>query len=870
MKQLIALFALAATFASEGADRLPATVVETELEMPTYPFSDPDPVPATAKTRYPYFFFDGTSATNVMRKWKAVILENAHVRVTVMPEIGGKVWGAVDKRTGKEFVYYNHAVKFRNISQRGPWCSGGIEFNFGIIGHGPWTATPVSYFVRTNADGSASCFVSETELVTRTTWQVEVNLPADAEGFLTRTVWHNGSGFPMPYYQWMNAAFSARGNPSFEYPGTAYIGHGGEAHMWPVDPDGHRLSVYEGNRFGDAKSEHVLNGDNGVYGIWWPEENIGAAHVSHVTQKYGRKVFLWALSRAGGIWEDLLTDSDGQYAELQSGRVFNQPVNASARTPFKHPVFAAGTTDAFEEEWKVVRDRDFFVRAWDEKNYAPRPLKLPADFDWEGAYGLYVRGEQRIRQKMDREGVADLTKCLEKDRYFAPALSLLASVSVRHGDYARGRAYAARALALNTYDAEANYADGLAAWANGDLHLAKERLGLAAYAPDWRAAAFVAVARIELSEGHVDLAEKMAEKALDADRRNPDARLLRVVAARKRGDAATAKRRAREILDELPLCHGARCELNRVDPTSEPLEAHVRNELPQETYLELGTWYESAGLLEEAAELFARAAERTAVGAVRLAHVQHRLGRESAAKATLEGVARGSVAFALPFRRETLPALDWAMKENDSWKFSYLKAVLLAGNCRDDEADRLLDGCGERPDDPVFYLYRASRRTDDGKLADLRRAERLGGGWRCGYELYLHFKERKNWKKTLETTRAYVGRYDANKLKIAHAAALVQNGLHREAVDYLEKVVILPSEGGDNASAIWIDACRGLAEAALAKGDRAAARKAAQRGVSYPENLGVGKPFELDFSPRKSGRNPLADWSDELRGLLRD
>ena len=99
MKQLIALFALAATFVSEGANRQPsATVVETELVMPTYPFSDPDPVPATAKTRYPYFFFDGTSATNVTRKWKAVILENAHVRVTVMPEIGGKVWGAVDKR----------------------------------------------------------------------------------------------------------------------------------------------------------------------------------------------------------------------------------------------------------------------------------------------------------------------------------------------------------------------------------------------------------------------------------------------------------------------------------------------------------------------------------------------------------------------------------------------------------------------------------------------------------------------------------------------------------------------------------------------------------------------------------------------------
>ena len=31
---------------------------------------------------------------------------------------------------------------------RGPWTSGGIEFNFGIIGHHPSTATPVDYLIK--------------------------------------------------------------------------------------------------------------------------------------------------------------------------------------------------------------------------------------------------------------------------------------------------------------------------------------------------------------------------------------------------------------------------------------------------------------------------------------------------------------------------------------------------------------------------------------------------------------------------------------------------------------------------------------------------------------------------------------------------
>ena len=49
------------------------------------------------------------------------------IQVTVLPEIGGKIWTAVEKSTGKSFIYDNHVVKFRDIAMRGPWTSGGIE-----------------------------------------------------------------------------------------------------------------------------------------------------------------------------------------------------------------------------------------------------------------------------------------------------------------------------------------------------------------------------------------------------------------------------------------------------------------------------------------------------------------------------------------------------------------------------------------------------------------------------------------------------------------------------------------------------------------------------------------------------------------------
>ena len=41
---------------------------------------------------------------------------------------------AVEKATGQPFIYGNSVVKFRDIAMRGPWTSGGIEANYGIIG----------------------------------------------------------------------------------------------------------------------------------------------------------------------------------------------------------------------------------------------------------------------------------------------------------------------------------------------------------------------------------------------------------------------------------------------------------------------------------------------------------------------------------------------------------------------------------------------------------------------------------------------------------------------------------------------------------------------------------------------------------------
>ena len=234
-----------------------ATVKEEMLTMNTYMFSDPSSIPQIGRL-YPYFRFDGYTDNSEPRAWKMVVLENDYIKVYVCPDIGGKVWGAIEKSTGKEFLYFNHSVKFRDIAMRGAWTSGGLEYNFGDIGHIPTCATPVDYKIKTNDDGSVSCIVGALDLPSRTNWNVEIRLPKDKAYFQTRATWVNNTSLPVTYYHWMNAAAKADGNLEFLVPGSKRIGHGGELGNWPED-HGKKIKFYEDNDFGIYKSYHVIN-----------------------------------------------------------------------------------------------------------------------------------------------------------------------------------------------------------------------------------------------------------------------------------------------------------------------------------------------------------------------------------------------------------------------------------------------------------------------------------------------------------------------------------------------------------------------------------------------------------------------------------
>ena len=228
---------------------------------------------------------------------------------------------------------------------------GRVEFNFGVIGHTPATATPVDYMVRENADGSVSCFVGTMDLPSRTHWRVEIRLPADRAYFETRALWYNPTPLEQPYYNWMTAAAFARDDLELFVPGQSYLEHSGRERPWPRDNSGRFLPLYRNNAFGGNKSYHVVGELNDFFGGYYHDDGYGWGHWARYEDMPGQKMWLWSLARDGGIWEDLLTDTDGQYVEFQAGRLLVQYSPGDHVNPVTQAAFDPLSASRWTETW---------------------------------------------------------------------------------------------------------------------------------------------------------------------------------------------------------------------------------------------------------------------------------------------------------------------------------------------------------------------------------------------------------------------------------------------------------------------------------------------------------------------------------------
>ena len=116
--------------------------------LPTYEPAAPNELPfflekkayqgATGRV-YPIPYTDRLSNEPVEKPYDMITLSNEYIEVELLPELGGKIHGAVQKSNGYEFIYKNVCIKPAMVGLAGPWVSGGVVLLEKLLRH-RWSA----------------------------------------------------------------------------------------------------------------------------------------------------------------------------------------------------------------------------------------------------------------------------------------------------------------------------------------------------------------------------------------------------------------------------------------------------------------------------------------------------------------------------------------------------------------------------------------------------------------------------------------------------------------------------------------------------------------------------------------------------------
>lgn len=903
------------------------SIKEEIVSLPTYDFGKGNPVPVLAENPkiYPYFKFEEYEHSPKSKNWKVVTLENEYIKVMILPEIGGKVWGAIEKSTGEEFLYKNEVIKFRNIAMRGPWTSGGIEFNFGIIGHHPATATAVDYLTRTNTDGSVSCIVGNLDLPSNTRWTVEIRLEKDKAYFETNASWYNASPLTESYYNWMTAAAVATNDLEFFIPGNAYVEHNGDAHPWPIDEEGRNLAMYKNNNFGPAKSYHVVGEYNDFFGGYYHDRNFGFGQWSPYEEMPGQKLWLWALSRSGGIWEDLLTDTDGQYIEFQAGRLFDQ-YSAGATNPISQVGFDPYMMDRWSEIWfpikeiggmedaskhgilnvetengeviiginalqkidsklrvvvngitsvekigmqpmevfktnlpaKVTDTIEVFIDGTElsysnnpEANIIKRPFYPDKNLKVSKSEQLLFEGTEALEFREFELAHQKLSELVALDPSHQAGLIKLAELEFRRTNYNIALKLANSVLQMDTYHSGANYIAGITYRAQNEHINALESLGWAARDIKYRSVAYSQMAEVYLLDKKNIRAKTYANKALDFNTYNINAREVLLSVQRLIGNKDGFENEMSAITSIDPLNHFVENQ-NNLLLGDQALDIHtsenITNEFKAETLLALALRNLEMGFKEEAlATLGANSDTKIKIWK---AYLNRDLVPEKAAQ-LLNEITSANVTFVFPYRRETIPVLEWATTQNSNWKLKYYLAQNYIAVGSKEKGISILRDLGTTPTSDIFYRFRAKFIKDDSfenKSKDYQKALALNPKdwkvWEESIQFYLNI-EKYDLAYNL-SKKAYRNFKNNYNIGLAHAKSLLNTKRFDDVLNVLKSVQVLPYEHASESRKIYTRAHMAVALKLMNKRNFEKAITILNKSKEWPENIGVGKPYQPD------------------------
>ena len=340
---------------------------EEPLVIPTYNvlpadvnpiFYRPELYQFASKFIYPYPLMNNLSNHREDKTYKAVYIENEYIKLCILPEMGGKLFYATDKTNGYEIFYRQHVIKPSNIGMSGAWISGGVEWCT-FHHHRPSTFMPADYTLTENKDGSKTVWVGEIEHIQRMKWIVGITLYPGKSYIETQVKMLNRTENPHSFLYWANVATHANDDYQVIFPpSTSYATfHTKDSFMhWPITEE-----VYTGR---DCYKNHID-------ASWWKNhpypnsffafdlkedfsggydhgKKAGTLHIGNHHIVVGSKLWEWGTAGEGKMWDEVLTDEDGPYAELMVGAYSDNQPDFSWIKPYevKH----------FKQYWYPLRE----------------------------------------------------------------------------------------------------------------------------------------------------------------------------------------------------------------------------------------------------------------------------------------------------------------------------------------------------------------------------------------------------------------------------------------------------------------------------------------------------------------------------------
>ncbi len=301
---------------------------EDQLTLPTYGWEeDIHPVfqEYEKSIYYPWTRQDYLTGVKKDRTYKTLNLENPFLRVTCIPELGGRIYSVLDKTTNEEMFHKNDVIKPALIAMRGAWISGGIEWNVGPQGHTVFIMEPTLARVCMGDKGEATLIVGATDKTFGTRWEVRLSLWKDKAYLDEEIRLINPTDGVQPYYFWNNTAFPSLKGTRFIYPMTLGCDHAGTSFFtWPEfkGKDITWLKNYE-----NMTSVFGYKVGFDFFGAYDADRDRGIVSAADHHKVPGKKAWTWGKDDFGIVSQMSLTDvgrDASQYIEVQSGPLLTQ------------------------------------------------------------------------------------------------------------------------------------------------------------------------------------------------------------------------------------------------------------------------------------------------------------------------------------------------------------------------------------------------------------------------------------------------------------------------------------------------------------------------------------------------------------------